>query len=266
MTGSSTTVRRRMGRLLPALVAFALAGAVWELVARLELVRREDLPTAGSAIEQAASLMTDGEFLGQLAATLTAWALGLTLATLVAVPLGVALGSFRGAYDASRVVIEFLRPVPAVALIPLAILVFGQDLLAKVLLVLYTSCWPILFNTIYAVHDVDPVAKQTARSFGFGRLAILAKVSLPSASPFIASGVRIAAAIALTVVISTEFVAGSAEGLGAFLLTATSVPDSAVLVFAGILVAGLLGVGTDAVLGRAERRIIPWRAGSGGGA
>jgi len=239
---------------------FLAALALWELVARSGLLAQQDLPAATTVLDRTASLLTDGAFLGQVLATLQAWAAGLGLAVLVAVPAGVLLGSWPVAYEAARAVVELLRPIPAVALIPLAILVFGQDLQMKLVLVVYACSWPILFNTIYGVHDVDPVLKDTARSFGFGRLAVLARISLPSAAPFIATGVRIASAIALVVAISVEFIAGSADGLGTWILQVSSGPDGTELVYAGIVVAGLLGFVTNGLLGVAERHLVAWRA------
>ncbi len=240
---------------------FLAALALWELVSRSGLVSAQDVPPATTVLGETAALLGDGAFLEQLLATLQAWAAGLALAVLVAVPAGVVLGSWPVAYEATRTLIEVLRPIPAVALIPLAILVFGQDLQMKLVLVLYACVWPVLFNTVYGVHDVDPVLKDTARSFGFGRLAVLARISLPSAAPFIATGVRIASAIALVVAISVEFIAGSADGLGTWILQVSSGPDATELVYAGIVVAGLLGFATNGLLGAIEKRaVVAWRA------
>ena len=81
------------------------------------------------------------------------------------------IGSSRWVYRAFRVPIEFLRPIPSVALIPLAVLIYGTGLESKVFLAAFASFWPLLIQTIYGVQDVDPVATDTARSFGLGRLA-----------------------------------------------------------------------------------------------
>ena len=101
--------------------------------------------------------------------TLQGWALGLGIATLISIPLGILLGASRLLYRALRGVIEFLRPIPSVALIPLAVLVYGTGLESKVFLAAFAATWPLLLQTIYGVQDVDPVATDTARSFGFSR-------------------------------------------------------------------------------------------------
>ena len=154
---------------------------------------------------------------------------------------------------------EFLRPIPSVALIPLAILLFGQGLQLKTALIVYACTWPVLFNTIYGVQDVDPLAKDTARSFGFGRPAILARVTLPAATPFIATGVRVAAAIALILAISTELLAGAAGGIGTFILKESSGGEHADLVYAATAMTGVLGLVLNWALLTLERRALAWQ-------
>ena len=98
------------------------------------------------------------------------------------------------------------RPIPSVALIPLAILLLGRGIDMRVALVAYASAWPILFNTITGVREVDPQARDTARAYGFNAGEVLARVTLPAAAPFIATGVRISAGIALILAVSTELI------------------------------------------------------------
>jgi NitT/TauT family transport system permease protein len=110
------------------------------------------------------------------------------------------------------------------------------------------------------VAEVDPVAKETLRVFGFGRVAVLCLVSLPSAAPFIATGVRLAAAVALILAVGTEILSGFGDGLGVFIAQAQQAPDGTVDVLAGMVWAGVLGLLTNAALVRGERRLFRWRA------
>jgi NitT/TauT family transport system permease protein len=245
-----------LGRGLAGVAVFLVLA---EAVTRAGLVDPVYLPPASQVLARTVGLLGDAGFLRQVLATLSAWALGLALAVAVAVPLGVALGSSRVAYGASRMLVEFLRPIPSVALVPLAILLFGQGLTMKVALIVYASLWPILFNTIYGIHDVDPVAVDTARSFGFGRLSILGRVALPSAAPFLATGVRVAAAIALVLAISAELLAGGDSGVGAWMLVAGSGGGANDLVYAATVVTGLLGVAINLLFVRLERRLLAWQ-------
>ena len=155
--------------------------------------------------------------------------------------------------------IEFLRPIPSVALIPLAMLVLGNDAEMKIALIVFSTSWPVLFNTIYGMHDVDPIAKLTAKSFGRGRVSTLFTVSLPSAAPFIFTGVRIAASVALIVAISAELLAGASEGLGRWMLDAGATGNRPDLVYAATLIAGLIGLVINAVLVVLERRFLSWQ-------
>ena len=254
-------VRRavRAPRLARGLVGAVACFALAEAITRLELVDPRYLPRASTVLARLVGLLGQAEFLTAVAATLQAWAIGLAIAVAVAVPAGILLGSSRRCYQATRALVEFLRPIPSVALIPLAILLFGQGLQLKTSLIVYASFWPVLFNTVYGVQDVDPIAKDTARSFGFGRLAILGRVALPAASPFIATGVRVASAIALILAISTELLAGAAGGIGSFILRASSGGGNADLVYAATAMTGVLGLVLNWALLLVERRALAWQ-------
>jgi NitT/TauT family transport system permease protein len=249
----------RAPRLARGLVGAAACFVVAEAITRLELVDPRYLPRASTVLARLIGLLGQTEFLTAVAATLQAWAIGLAIAVAAAVPAGIILGSSRRCYQATRALVEFLRPIPSVALIPLAILLFGQGLQLKTSLIVYASFWPVLFNTVYGVQDVDPIAKDTARSFGFGRLAILERVTLPAASPFIATGVRVASAIALILAISTELLAGAAGGIGSFILRASSGGGNADVVYAATAMTGLLGLVLNSALLAVERRALAWR-------
>ncbi|MEV4007277.1 ABC transporter permease [Actinomadura sp. NPDC049753] len=232
--------------------------AVVEVVSRAGLVDETALPPASTVLREAGKLAVDGEFLTDVGATLTAWFGGLALAVLVAVPLGVLLGSVPVLGTASRALVELLRPIPSVALIPLAIILFADPTQMKMSLIFYACLWPILINTLYALRDVDPVAKESLRSFGFGTLAVLWRVSLPSASPFIATGIRIAASVALVVVISTELLAGGIDGVGIYLSDTQSGGGRTDLLLAGACWAGVLGLLANTALFGLERIAFRW--------
>jgi ABC-type nitrate/sulfonate/bicarbonate transport system permease component len=188
--------------------------------------------------------------------TLEGAAIGLGIACAVAIPVGIVVGSSNLAYRSLRAVIEFLRPIPSVALIPLAVLVYGTGLESKVFLVIFASFWPVLVQALYGVQDVDPVAMDTARSFGFGRASRMWHVTLPSATPYIATGIRISAAVALILAVTAELVIG-APGLGKEINVAREGGASDVM-YALIIVTGLLGWLLNALFTRLERRALHW--------
>ena len=248
----------RFVRPLRGLIGAGVLFAALELLTRAELVNPEYLPPASVILVTTARILIDPEFLANVGATLAAWAIGMVVASLIAVPLGVLLGASRASYRAATTAIEFLRPIPSVALIPLAILLLGRGLDMKVALVAYASVWPILINTIYGVREVDPVARDTARSFGYGPFGVLWNVSIRSASPFMYTGLRIAAAIALILAISAELIAGGGLGIGTWMLTRSFAGIDREFVYAGIVVAGLLGLAINTALVAGERRLFAW--------
>jgi NitT/TauT family transport system permease protein len=232
---------------------------ILEFVTRLELVPPIYLPRASTVVRRMVELLQDPKFLRHVLATLHAWAVGLALATLISVPIGILIGTSELAYKMSSPLIEFMRPIPSVALIPLGILLWGQGFSMKVILVAYAATWPILFNTVYGVHDVDPIAVQTARCFGLKQTAILRRICLPSAAPFIFTGIRISAAIGLIVVIGAELLASADSGIGSYILFVSLNGGQMDSVLAGAAIAGIIGAMINSALGLVDRRFFGWR-------
>jgi ABC-type nitrate/sulfonate/bicarbonate transport system permease component len=202
------------------------------------------------------NLVSTSEFWSAVGSTLHGWALGLGIAAVLAIPLGIVIGSSPLLYRSLRFVIEFLRPIPSVALIPLAILVYGTGLQSKVFLAAFASFWPLLVQTLYGVRDVDPVAIDTARSFGLGRFARLSRITLPSALPYVATGVRISSSVALILTITAELVIGSA-GLGRSINGARA-GGAVELMYALIIATGILGWLLNVAAAGVERRVLRW--------
>jgi NitT/TauT family transport system permease protein len=232
---------------------------VAELLGSIRAISRSALPLISTVLGQAFGLLGNTQFLEDAGATLQAWAVGMAIVVVVGVPCGLVLGSVPVVRSATRAIVEFLRPIPPVALIPLVALVLGPGLRMNLTLIVYAAIWPVLFNTIYGLDDVDPVAKETLRAFGFGRLAVIWRVSLPAAAPFIATGIRIASSIALIVNIATGVITGRIDGngIGAFISDANTAGNINP-VLAAALWAGVLGLALNGLLLWAERRALPW--------
>jgi ABC-type nitrate/sulfonate/bicarbonate transport system permease component len=228
--------------------------AVAELVTRA--IDSEYFPPVSEMLGALVDELGTSAFWSAVGNTLQGWAIGLALAALIAIPAGIVIGSSRLLYRSLRAVIEFLRPIPSVALIPLAVLIYGSGLESKVFLATFAATWPLLMQTLYGVQDVDPVATDTARSFGFGRASRLLFVTLPSAIPYIATGVRISAAVALILCVTAELVIGAA-GLGREINLARQ-GGAVDLMYALIIATGLLGWAMNAVFTRGERRVLHW--------
>jgi len=237
---------------------------VWELFGRSGLVPAEYLPPPTVVFAQLGELLTDELFLRDVIATVLALIIAVALSVGIAVPLGLVLGSVPAVRHATRAVVEFLRPIPSVALIPLVIVVLGVGPETKITLAVYAAIWPILFNTIYALDELDPLLVETARVFGSGRLRVLFQVALPSSSPFVLTGIRLAATTSLVVLVSVELLAGGSGGLGQFIMEARSGAGRMDLVLAGTVVAGVIGYLVNEGLERAQRRWVGWSTVTGG--
>jgi ABC-type nitrate/sulfonate/bicarbonate transport system permease component len=237
-------------------VAVVCALALWELVVGIGLLSEDHVPSMTATVAELAELLGDGDFWSAVGATLQGWAFGLGIAAALAIPLGILIGSSPLAYRAVRFVVEFLRPIPSVALVPLAVLIYGVGLESKVFLAAFASFWPLFVQTLYGVQDVDPVATDTARSFGLGRFERLWRIKLPSAVPYIATGLRISSAVALILAVTAEIVIGS-EGLGRSINVARQ-GGAIELMYALIITTGLLGWLLNILTTQAERRVLHW--------
>nr|WP_245159047.1 ABC transporter permease subunit [Blastococcus sp. TF02A_35] len=166
------------------------------------------------------------------------------------------MGSSRFAREATASTIEFLRPIPSVALIPIAVLLYGSQLESKLLLVVYASFWQVLVQVLYGVQDVDPVAQDTARAYGLGRWARVRYLTWPTALPYVMTGLRLAAAVALILAVTSELVIGN-PGLGKSIAAAQS-SAAYPTTYALVVVTGILGVLVNVVFRAVERRALSW--------
>jgi ABC-type nitrate/sulfonate/bicarbonate transport system permease component len=256
-----------VGRLAPSLAAaLSVAGflALWELVSRGGLISDQDLPAMSATFRELWSMMQTGAFWAAFGRTVRGWALGLGIATALAVPLGILLGSSQFLGRAFRVPVEFLRPIPSAALIPLLFLTLGTTLKSEVFLATFGAFWPLLVQTIYGVRDVDPVAIDTARSFGVGRFERLYRITLPSAVPYIATGLRISSAVSLILAFTAELFMGI-PGLGQIMNVAESFGLTA-QVYALALATGFLGLVIYVAFSTLERRALRWHPSQRAGA
>jgi NitT/TauT family transport system permease protein len=231
---------------------------IWEAAVKFGLVSAVTIPPPNVVFARLFELLGTQSFQRDIVATVLAWAIALIIAVAIAVPAGLLLGSVPGLRVATRAVVEFLRPIPSVALIPAALVSIGGGPETKITLAVYASVWPILFNTIYAIDEIDPLLVDTARSFGTGRARVLSSVALPHAAPFIFTGIRMSAAISLIVVISVEYMAGALRGIGKFSLEATDGAGRMDLVLAATIVAGAVGYVINEGLERLGRRLFRW--------
>lgn len=255
-----TRTHRLAGRRTPAW-ALGLAGVavlllVVELAPRLGLVDARFLPPTSRILAALAERLGTPEFWTALGQTLTTWGTGLAISLVAGVVLGVVIGSVPVLRAVTASTIEFLRPVPSVALIPVAVLLYNTGMAGTLLLVVYASFWQVLVQVLSGVQDVDPVASDTARSYRFSPLTRIRTVVWPTTLPYAMTGLRLAASVALILTVTGELLIGT-PGIGKLLGIAQS-SGAVESMYAYVVVAGLLGVAVNVLARALEGRVLFW--------
>lgn len=232
---------------------------LWEVGARAAPGLQVYLPPISAVMSALAQLLVTGSVIQHLLVTLERFLAGYLIAAAIGVTFGIALGYFRFLHSLLGMVIEFLRPMPSVAIIPVAILMLGISDSMIVAVTAYASVWSILINTIDGVRHIETMLIDTGRTFGLGRRRILWQIVLPAASPYIITGLRIALSIALILVTTAEMVAGS-QGLGFFILDEERLMHSSNM-YAGIVIVAAVGYLLNRLFLAMEARLMKWRRG-----
>jgi NitT/TauT family transport system permease protein len=264
------TVGRRLRR--PALplhrlatraAALGLGVLVWHLVAShrldLGLVTFRNVPTPAE-VARAAWALAHSPKLGAHVGASCARVLGGFLAALVAgVALGLAIGRSRLAADLLLPPLEVLRPIPAVAWIPLAILMFPSSEASMVFITFTGALFPILLNTVHGAEAASPRLVASARSLGAGRAAILREVVIPAALPSIVTGAAIGMGTAWFCLVTAEMISGQ-YGIGYFTWESYTLQNYDDIVV-GMLLIGLLGMGSSVAVRALGHLAMPWTRG-----
>ncbi len=252
---------RRTGRLGAAVLhrtaAVAALGAVWEVLPRLGAVDPTFLPPLSEVAVAWRDLAASGELLSHLQASLGRSLSGFLLAVALAIPLGLLIGWYQPVARLLNPLLEVFRNTAALALLPVFVLILGLGETSKVAIICYACTWPVLLNTISGVRTVDPLLIRSARSLGLGPVRLFQKVVLPAAVPTIFTGIRLAGAFSILILIAAEMV-GAKAGLGYLINYAQynfAVPD----MYAGIVTVSAIGLVVNQLLVAVERHFSTWR-------
>jgi ABC-type nitrate/sulfonate/bicarbonate transport system permease component len=260
--GASTrTVRARHRPAEASRILLGAAGVlglitVAEVLPRVGLVNPQYLPPFSEIIPALFERVQTSAFWQALLDTLVTWATGVSIAFVAGVVVGVVIGSIGVLREATASTIEFLRPIPSVALIPLAVIMFGPGRESTVFLIIFSSFWMVIIQVLAGVQDVDPVARDTARSYRFRLWTVGLKVVWPTTLPYAITGFRLAATVALLLTITGELIIGS-PGLGSLLSLAQQSGQVAGM-YALALVCSLLALVVNLGLRLLERRVLHW--------
>jgi ABC-type nitrate/sulfonate/bicarbonate transport system permease component len=241
-------------------ISFVVAAgfvALWQLIANLRLVSPVFLPGPDRAWAALLRGFSGGDLLEKLDGTLWHMALGWFLASLVGIIVGALVGSSRAMRAYLAPTLEFLRPLPVSAIIPVAIALFGLTQSMALFVIAFGAIWPTLLATVHGFAAVEPRLYEVARVLHLSRLAVIFKIALPSASPDILSGMRLSLTVALILSVVCEMLAGL-DGLGHWVLLSARSFRSADL-FAGVILLGAIGYATALMMSAVERRLLVWR-------
>lgn len=250
----------RMMRVFWMLASFATAAAIvgiWQLIADYKLVSPVFLPGPDRAWAALVEGMVKGDLLVKVAGTVERMVYGWLLASLVGVLIGSAIGISARARAYLGPTLEFLRPLPASAIIPVAIAFLGLSDGMVLLVIGFGALWPMLLATVHGFAAVEPRLYEVSRALKLSRLEVIWKIALPNAMPDILAGMRLGLTVALILAVVGEMLAGR-DGLGLWiLLSARSfrAPD----LFAGVILLGLVGLVSASLLSLAERHLLRWR-------
>lgn len=255
LTTTSGRVWRRGAQVALPVVGVLLLLGVWQWLASGPLAT-SGLPEVGGTFDALRHLVGQSTFWTSVGQTLQQALIGFVLSVAVALPVGLYVGTSPFGHHATKVVVEVLKAIPAIVVLPLAVLQLGASGRMSIFLVMFTLI-PMLIVTVAAgARDADPVMLDAARSYGLGRLARTRRVVIPSAVPFIATGLRVGASFALIVAVVAGLF-GGAPGLGHDLDTYRQA-GLLEITFAYLFVLGVLGIALNAVLGAGERKLLFW--------
>jgi ABC-type nitrate/sulfonate/bicarbonate transport system permease component len=240
------------------LVVVALLVAFWQAIANAKLVSPVYLPGPDRAWAALLHGVTTSDLGAKLLGTIEHMIEGWLLASIAGVALGALIGSSRQAHAFIGPTLEFLRPLPASAIIPLAIAIFGLSPAMALGVIAFGAIWPMLLATVHGFAAVEPRLYEVAKALHLSRAAVIGKIALPSALPDILAGLRLGLTVALILAVVCEMIAGL-NGLGNWVLLSARMFRSADL-FAGVILLGAVGFVGALGLNVVERRLLAWRA------
>ncbi len=222
----------------------------------LGLVTFSNVPTPGAVMDAAWNLISSNALWPHLSSSLTRVFNGYLAAALVGIGLGLAIGRSNRAENVLMPPLELLRPIPAVAWIPLAILMFPSSEASMIFITFTGALFPILLNTVHGVEAVDPRLIASARSLGASPSAILREVILPGATPSIITGLSIGMGTSWFCLVTAEMISGQ-WGIGYYTWASYVIQNYADIVV-GMLLIGLLGMGSSWLIKRFGNLLTPW--------
>jgi ABC-type nitrate/sulfonate/bicarbonate transport system permease component len=255
----TATARRIAGPAIGILVFLAALG-VWQLWAGA--ANSFVVPTASEVAERAWDVWRTSDFLSEVGQSMKRYIVGFAIAAVIGIGLGLLVGASHAARRTLDPFLELLRAVPAIAIVPAALIILGYGDASRIAVIAFGLCFPILVNTAEGVRGIPLEVRDTASMLHVGRVERVSRIYLPAALPSIMAGLRFAVSLGLVLVIVSELV-GEQNGIGYYLIDQQSRVDYPAL-YAGVLFLGLLGYVLNRLFLVAERRLLAWHYGAAG--
>ncbi|MEI7705327.1 MAG: ABC transporter permease [Deltaproteobacteria bacterium] len=250
---------RRGARFLRAVLVPVAVLVLWEVLSRTGVFSPLVMPAPSRVAVRWWDYASSGEMLQDATGSITRVAGGFAIGAGLAIPLGLLMGAKPWVNELFDPLLQVLRPIPPIAYIPLAILWFGLGDPPAFFLIALGAFFPVLVNTIAGVRHVDSIHLRAAQNLGASEWTIFRRVILPSAMPYVLSGMRVGIGVAFIVVIVAEMTAVN-RGLGYRILEAREYFWSDKII-AGMITIGLIGLAIDLVMGRITSRVLRWHRG-----
>ena len=241
-------------------VSLALFLLAWQLLTTYHVsfhVRFANIPTPAQVFQSFARATHDGTLFHHVVLSCRRIVLGFIIAAVIAVPLGLVMGRFRFARDVIFPVSEVLRPIPAIAWVPMSIMLWPSNEESIVFITFIGSFFPILLNTLHGMANVDPVLVRASQCLGASEFAIFREVYFPASLPSIFTGLTVGMGVAWVSLIAAEMIAGQ-FGIGYFTWEAYSLVQYSDIAL-GMICIGILGLGSSAIIRGIGRIVMPWK-------
>jgi ABC-type nitrate/sulfonate/bicarbonate transport system permease component len=248
---------RSFAKLVPGIISFLAIGLLWEGASSLGMTNKALLPPPSVILPTLWGIVATGAVVKPLTETLQLLFAGFGIATVLGILVGIGMGWSDRIYYLFDPLVELIRPIPKAALVPPLFLFLGLGATMKITTVALAAFFPVLISTIQGVRGVDPVAVNTARTFGCPTWRLLLNVVLPASLPLIFTGMRVSLGLGLILVVLAEMLAGQG-GLG-YLIVDMQRSFAIRQMYAWIFILAVLGLALNALFEFIEARTIPWR-------
>lgn len=240
--------------------AVAAVLVVWQGLSVLPTHDPRLIPGPAAVVRAAVAMAQSGELVSDIARSLARVAVGFAIGAVLAVAVAMLTGRSQWFADTLGSIVQLFRPIPVIAFVPFAIIWFGLGESSKYFLVAWGVFFPVWLNAHLGIANVDVTYIRVARSLGAPPRKILREVVLPHALPFIVAGARIGIAIAFICLVAAEMT-GAFGGIG-YRISTSHLVFRVDKMIVGLIVLGLLGAGTDALLARTANVLMPWLRGA----